>query len=136
MIRITKLLYLLDVEYFRDHGKTYTELQWVYYKYGPYSFELEEIILQSGITIEEEFISTDKSIKKLYLKNIEESEIEPMLENYLNKLWSIWGTESLYTLLDFVYYKTEPMLNVVNRGNILNFNTIAKYTGNKKDKMD
>lgn len=34
MVRITKLLYLLDVEYYRDNGSIFTGFNWIYYKYA------------------------------------------------------------------------------------------------------
>ncbi|WP_353684408.1 hypothetical protein V4D30_01065 [Thermodesulfovibrio sp. 3907-1M] len=57
-----------------------------------------------------------------------------MLENYLNRLWSKWGIESLPALLDFVYFETEPMLYVSRKGESLDFSTIKKYEGIKKIK--
>lgn len=46
MVRITKLLYLLDVEYYRNNGSIFTGFNWIYYKYGPYTAEIEDEVAE------------------------------------------------------------------------------------------
>ena len=62
--RLIKLLYLLDVEYYRNYKKTYTGLDWKYYKFGPYAFEVDKICESIGITEEEKNLKNNKIFKK------------------------------------------------------------------------
>ncbi len=132
MVRITKLLYLLDVEYYRDNGSIFTGLNWIYYKYGPYTAEIEDVLSQVEIKLEEEAISSTKSIKKLMVsESVEAYSVDTHLENYLHRIWTTWGMESLPRLLDFVYFETEPMLDA-KRDEQLYFNRIIKKEIPKK----
>jgi len=126
-VRLTKLFYILDVEYYRDHRETFTHFNWIFYKYGPYTAEIDTVIGSTGIEIEEESITSEKSIKKIKFEDIDDTEIESIplsLENYLHRIWSEWGTESLPRLLDFVYFETEPMIDAM-RGHPLDFSKIT-----------
>lgn len=125
-VRITKLLYLLDLEYYRDNGSTFTGLNWIYYKYGPYTAEIDDVLSQVGIKLEEEAITSTKSIKKLMVsESIADYSVDTHIENYLHRIWTAWGMESLPRLLDFVYFETEPMLDV-KRGEQLDFSKVIK----------
>jgi len=35
---LVKLIYLLDVEFYRTNRSLYTGLEWIFFKYGPYAF--------------------------------------------------------------------------------------------------
>ncbi len=125
-VRITKLLYLLDVEYYRDNGSTFTGLNWIYYKYGPYTAEIDDVFSQGGIKLEEEAISSKKNIKRLMVsESVADYSVNTHLENYLHRIWTAWGMEALPRLLDFVYFETEPMFNA-KRGEQLDFSKVIK----------
>jgi len=125
-VRITKLLYLLDVEYFRDNGSIFTGLNWIYYKYGPYTAEIDDMLSQVGIKLEEEAFTSKKSIKKLMVsESFAAYSADTHLENYLHRIWTAWGMESLPRLLDFVYFETEPMFDA-KRGEQLDFSKVIK----------
>jgi uncharacterized phage-associated protein len=133
-VRITKLLYLLDVEYYRDSGSTFTGLNWIYYKYGPYTAEIDDVLSQVGIKLEEEAFTSTKSIKRLMVsESIASYSVDTHLENYLHRIWTTWGMESLPRLLDFVYFETEPMLDA-KRGEQLDFSKVMKKEIPKKIK--
>jgi uncharacterized phage-associated protein len=132
MVRITKLLYLLDVEYYRDNGSIFTGFNWIYYKYGPYTAEIEDVLSQVGIKLEEEAISSTKSIKRLTVsESVAAYSVDTHLENYLHRIWTAWGMESLPRLLDFVYFETEPMLDA-KRDEQLDFSRVIKKEIPKK----
>jgi uncharacterized phage-associated protein len=132
-VRITKLLYLLDVEYCRDHGETFTGFNWIFYKYGPYTSEIDEILSYAGIELEEEVIALEKSIKRLKIGETERAySVDSKLENYLHRIWTEWGLESLPKLLDFVYFETEPMIYAKKRGESLDFSKISEREIPKK----
>lgn len=42
--QLVKLLYLLEVEYYRLHQKRLTNLVWRFYHFGPYPLEIEYIM--------------------------------------------------------------------------------------------
>lgn len=133
-VRITKLLYLLDLEYYRDHNTTFTGFNWIFYKYGPYTSEIDVVLASAGIYLEEEVISSEKSIKRLKISEPEEIySVDSTLENYLYRIWTDWGMESLPKLLDFVYFETEPMI-YARRGEPLDFSKIVKKEIPKKIK--
>ena len=133
-VRITKLLYLLDLEYYRDHGEIFTGFKWIFYKYGPYTSEIDAVLSYAGIELEEEVITSEKSIKKLKISETEEIyHVDSKLENYLHRIWTEWGLESLPKLLDFVYFETEPMV-YAKRGASLDFSKITKKEIPKKIK--
>ena len=50
--KVAKLLYLVDVEYYRRHGRTLTELAWRFLHYGPYAVEIEPLL--QSFDLEEE----------------------------------------------------------------------------------
>jgi len=132
IVRLTKLLYLLDVEYYRDHGRTYTGFKWMFYKYGPYTPEVEEVLSYAGINLEEEAISSAKVFRKVIPDR--SRSIGPVgteIENYLHRIWTEFGLESLPRLLDFVYFETEPMI-CARRGEVLDFSKVSKRETPKK----
>lgn len=133
-VRITKLLYLLDLEYYRDNGSTFTGLNWIYYKYGPYTAEIDHVLSQVGIKLEEESFTSKKSIKMLMVsESVASYSVDTHLENYLHRIWTVWGMESLPRLLDSVYFETEPMFNA-KRGEQLDFGKVMKKEILKKIK--
>jgi uncharacterized phage-associated protein len=136
MIRLTKLLYLLDVEHFREKRETFTGLDWIYYKYGPYAPELESIIKQIGVEIEDEDIEekTFRHIKPYYEEEWVKK-IDLTTLHILDQIWKDVGLESLKKLLDYVYFETEPMENPI-RGERLDFNKIIPRETPIKIKWD
>lgn len=124
-VRLIKLLYLLDVENYRYRQSLYSGLEWIFYKYGPYSFEIEELLDEIGVTEEEIPISKSRFFKKLKLE-IEDIEIELEIEikAIIEKLLDEWGAADLYELLDYTYFDTEPMMKAQTRGEILDFASI------------
>jgi hypothetical protein len=59
--------------------------------------------------------------------------VDTHLENYLHRIWTDWGMESLPRLLDFVYFETEPMFNA-KKGEQLDFSKVIKKEIPKKIK--
>ena len=112
--RLMKLLYLLDVEFYRLYRKTYTELEWVFYKFGPFAFEIEGMLQSIGVTEEEIPLKGDKIFKKIvceYSMPREEYTVPLEARNITGNLIKEWGLSDLNELLDYVYFETEPMEN-------------------------
>ncbi len=126
--QLIKLLYLAEVEYYREKGERLTDIDWVFYYYGPYAIELE------GILESEEFDrqSIKTSSEKDYIK-FQVSENSKKYGEYtdaaisvlLKKILGTWGKCELPELLNYVYFETEPMEDV-KRGDRLQFEKIDR----------
>ncbi|GFP21824.1 hypothetical protein HKBW3S43_00532 [Candidatus Hakubella thermalkaliphila] len=143
MVRLTKLLYLLDVEYFRAKREIYTGLDWIFYWYGPYAPRLEAILSNLGIDIEERDLG-EKTFKEI-APGFEERWAEGLdvtARSILDELWREWGLETLSKLLDYVYFETEPMEAPI-RGEKLDFGKVSprqvpatlRWTAEEKTKL-
>lgn len=108
--RLIKLLYLLDIEHYRLNQIVLTEMDWIFYKYGPYSFEIDDFLEKIGVTEEDIHISEGKTFTKLR-KEFGEDDIKIAIEikAVIEKLIKDWGTADLNELLDYIYFETEPM---------------------------
>jgi Protein of unknown function (DUF4065) len=51
--KLVKLLYLVDVEYFRAMRRTLTGLKWRFYFYGPYDPAVETALRMVGLDVDE-----------------------------------------------------------------------------------
>lgn len=126
--QIVKLLYLIEVEYFRKGGERLTNLHWLFYHYGPYALELESVFEEPEFNKVE--IKTQKE-KDFFLYKVAEplapygQHMEAKISLLIKKIVGNWKDKSLEELLDFVYFETEPMQNVKKRGDTLDFSTIA-----------
>lgn len=117
--RLTKILYLLEVEYWRSTGERLTGLDWIFYHYGPYAHALREHL--GG---EEEGNATGAPVFSPPPGNGTGSALAALeLRGLLEKLVHEWGDADLNRLLVFVYFETEPMEGV-RRGERLDFGKI------------
>lgn len=125
--QLVKLLYLAEVENYRENGVRLTNLSWLFYHYGPYAFELESILS------EPEFEKVEKKTQKendFILYKVAEpllsygQGVEAKVSLLIKKIIGEWKDKPLEELLDFVYFETEPMQNVKKRGDTLDFDTI------------
>ena len=132
---LTKLVYLVDVEHSRQYGKPATNLQWQFHHYGPYAAELQSEIQSIGLYADEAQF-TGKSGRRpvsgyRYRPTGDWREIQGAFNaNYgasvkrcIEKVVGQWGLEPLPTILDYVYFETEPMQDV-KRGDLLDFSKI------------
>lgn len=138
--KLIKLAYLSEIFFKRQTGNRLTDSKWIFWKYGPYLMDYPEILNT------ETFIKADtddfQPIKvnpdhtpSSYLKANEDIAIDSAME---------FADKDLNDLLDFVYFDTEPMINVTSRGEELNFDhvmpeenyRIKKYTLTDEMKRD
>jgi uncharacterized phage-associated protein len=115
-IKLIKLLYLAEYEYYRKHRQRLTELKWVFYKYGPFAFELRNV-QRNIVNLEEEERELDSGmvIKLLGIASaydfIEERFISDFeIGSIIKNLVSDWKNKSTKELLNYVYHHTEPMI--------------------------
>ncbi|MBS4015966.1 MAG: DUF4065 domain-containing protein [Candidatus Latescibacteria bacterium] len=134
--RLIKLLYLLEVEYYRLHQERLTDLIWRFHFYGPYPDKIDEVL---GAPDLEEIPSTIKGDRdfKRYTVVSEQTKHQyniTEIQRLISHIVKDWGGLDLYNLLDYVYFETEPMENV-KRGDILAFSKIQPYQETKLVKI-
>lgn len=126
--QLIKLLYLTEVEYYREKAKRLTDLDWVFYYYGPYAYELESILDAQEFERRSIQIASDREFIKFQV-----SENSKKYGEYTNtavsvlvkKIIGTWGHYSLRELLDYIYFETEPMEGV-SRSEPLQFEKIER----------
>ncbi|MGB3340140.1 MAG: type II toxin-antitoxin system antitoxin SocA domain-containing protein [bacterium] len=126
--RLVKLLYLLELEYYRVFQKRLTEVEWQFYHYGPYPPEIEGILGSPEIEQEEIDLSDERNFRKLSIAkdSYEEYCTESGIKTLVTRLVKEWGGVDIRSLLDYVYFETEPMQEA-KRGNILDFSKIQPW---------
>jgi hypothetical protein len=126
--KILKILYLIDVEYFRRHRKTLTGWQWVFYKYGPYVFDFPATLEKLNLAgLDETEDRTEDGRKFFRYRVSEDQDIDDLvsagdqlvIDNVIKK----WALEDINLLLNYVYFETEPMKDAT-RGEPLDFSKI------------
>lgn len=127
-VRLVKLLYLLEVEYYRLYQKRLTPLKWQFYYYGPYPLEIEKILGSSELEEEEINLPEEKVFHRLRImvKEPQKRYVEPEIERLIRKVVEEWGGLDLRYLLDYVYFETEPMIGA-RQGDILDFSKVRPW---------
>ena len=124
---LVKLVYLVEVEYWRRYGKPVTGLEWSFHHYGPYAVELDreiddnrlfQVFGNRGTGYGFSPSPAWKEIQAAF--NIS---YEPVVKNIADDVVKQWGLEDLNTILEYVYFETEPMQDA-ERGEILDFSKI------------
>lgn len=120
--RLTKLLYLTELEYFRRTGRRLTSLDWKFHHFGPYASALLPYIGDP------DSLATDGFLADMMTKL--QGEVTPSdydLQSAVADVVHHWGAADLNTLLDYVYFETEPM-QAARRGDSLDFSTVQRET--------
>lgn len=129
-IRLVKFLYLIDLEHQRRYGCTLTGLQWQYYLYGPYAFELPVLGRQLGLEMESEEFTTGQGHRGSLLSVFEPQSFPPgfrfTTESMVNGVLSVWACQDTRDLLEYVY-RTEP-IRTSRRGQLLDFSLVPAGT--------
>lgn len=113
--KLIKYLYLIDVEYFRNHKKTFTGFNWIFYDFGPWAYEYNDIIRE--VSKSPEFIITQSSRFEYdtnFISCTESEEFESIFDDMddefrTKSIVDKWADEPLNLLLNYVYFRTEPM---------------------------
>jgi hypothetical protein len=113
--RLIKLLYLTELEYFRRTGKRLTALEWRFYHFGPYASALEPYVGAPGGV-------NDGLLARMIGESHGEIHPDKDLQHAIVDVVHEWGFAELNTLLDHVYFETEPM-QAASRGDFLDFST-------------
>ena len=136
---LTKLVYLVDVEHYRRHGEMATELKWRFHHYGPYADELNSALDFLGPDIEEQKFTTTVGSRPTsgyrYSRRGDWKEIHrplnsqfgALVKRSVDKVIDRWAVDPLPTVLDYVYFETEPMQGA-KRGEYLDFSKVQRDT--------
>ena len=139
--KLIKLLYLVDVEYYRKYKKTFTSFDWICYDYGPWTYEYNDIYDQ--IKSSPDFKVVEKEIPKniSFITCVDDpkdfSDIFKELEDSMlfRELINKWATEELNEILNYVYFYTEPMIGTKKKEK-LDFSKINKFETIPKFKLE
>jgi hypothetical protein len=128
--KLLKLLYLLDIEEYRQRRKTLTGFHWIFYHYGPWTPEyddaLNELQRLDKITLKP---STRPDTDAVMVNAVEPVSLSVVLSNIKDELKAkriidAWATRPTGEILDYVYFHTRPMANA-ERGMSLDFETVV-----------
>ncbi len=125
-VRLVKLLYLAEVDFYERFRRRLTGATWRYYLYGPFPDDFRGLE-NFGLVREDIPLASNKVFYRVTMEEgghdiaNELTEEEARTIPYLVK---IWGDASLNSLLNHVYFHTPPMRAADKRGEVLDFSTI------------
>ena len=133
--KLVKLLYLIDVENYRRRRKTLSGLEWRFYHYGPYAFEIDNALDELSFDIPQEEVTTLSGHNAVVFRT--HRELSPRLADHVqlrelrlvNDVIQRWGDTDFNSLLNHVYFHTEPMKDA-KRGDLLDFSTVQRHRVN------
>ncbi len=117
--QLVKFLYLADLYAVKWTGKQLTELDWRFYKHGPWHEEIDAVLnsLKQNNQLCEVSSGNTRLIKLTninYPGDFQFSEsLELMLDN-IRKEWAGAGNDKFNDLLNYVY-QTEPMKEAISK---------------------
>jgi hypothetical protein len=128
--KLLKLLYLFDVEYYRAHRHPFTDFSWKFFHLGPWAAEYDPMLqglLACGMLHEQR--SQRSEYDTFFYKPGERVEACQALaevkdEYILRGILKDWGTRTTGEILDYVYFRTEPMEAAI-RNQPLDFSLIS-----------
>lgn len=113
--KLLKLLYLFDVEFYRAYGRTFTGFQWKYFHLGPWTKEfdplLDHLVSHNQLA---EHVSERSEFDTRFLQASERVDLQKAVGSYteeaiLRSVLDTWGESTTGEILDYVYFRTEPM---------------------------
>ena len=145
-IHIIKYLYLADYYNAKTEDKIITNLQWIFWNYGPWTSEICNVIQQAekqGFILSKPTLSKKPSkdlneenqylLFYLELDVITDREYEKLGREVMPKVQARMALENIIRsygcstnpLLHHVYNRTEPMTRNVKKGDLLDFNNLS-----------
>lgn len=129
--KLLKLLYLADIENFRATGETLTGFDWVFLHYGPWTADydkaLEQLAAENAIAMQT-WARQGLEGERVSIREPESlgTVVKPTIAMLRTQRYiDTWADASLSNLLDYVYFRTEPMADAV-RGARLDFSTVRR----------
>ena len=127
--KLLKILYLIDVEYFRKHRMTLSGWEWVYYHFGPYVHAYPQLLERLSISDLQETEDRTADGKSFYGYRVTDHQdisdvVSPSDQVTMDEIIQRWALEDLNLLLNHVYFRTEPMMGA-KPGDVLDFGKIG-----------
>ncbi|MDO8544453.1 MAG: hypothetical protein Q7S40_28775 [Opitutaceae bacterium] len=121
-VQFTKYLYLVDYCHWRLKGHKATDIDWVFYHYGPWSPTAEKCMADLATTYGFSWREEEEPV--LQFVRVEESlELGLTLETIIKRIVSFFKDREPMVVVEFAYSQTEPML-CAKRGDVLDFTTV------------
>jgi hypothetical protein len=125
--KLIKLTYLVEYFFYKRYQNRITNADWVFFLFGPYLYNFDESLKHSPFSVE---VAEDSEEYKIIVKDEDYFRRERITDydakQIIKKVVSEYGRMDLGELLDFIYFETEPMLNVNTRRDRLDFSCIKK----------
>jgi hypothetical protein len=127
--KLFKYLYLVDVEWFRHKGQLFTGFDWIFYHYGPWSLDCESLYSELK---KDDYIrvkpGSRPDLDTEFLQSANPVELEKVIDDFrmervVRTIVDTWADRRLGEMLDFVYFRTEPMEGA-EKGKSLDFSKI------------
>jgi antitoxin SocA-like protein len=135
--RLVKILYLADLEWRRKHrGEPLSNWTWLFWHFGPYAMEFNEVFGTQAKDIELVELKTGKVAKFLNFKTEElQREVPDEVFRLLRSVVAEWAGVDINRLLDYVYFETEPM-ETARRGERLDFSQVVPLSAPISPEID
>jgi len=127
--KLLKLIYLADLEFYRRNRRTLSGAGWIFYKFGPWFPEYEQLLQQLELEGSIRVVPNPKADIDSYL-------VEPLRQVSFDRLVlgvsealciknqiAAWADVPTGELLDYVYFMTEPMRGA-ERNTPLDFSSV------------
>lgn len=134
--KLLKLLYLFDVEFFRTNRRTFTGFQWKFFHLGPWTPEYEPLVhslVANGVLIEQRSFRSEYDTT--FFRSTEHHDFSKLFSSFadeatLRRVLNTWAENSTGEILDYVYFRTEPMEHGI-RNELLDFAHIPEEVAAK-----
>jgi hypothetical protein len=134
--RLVKLIYLADLEWRRAHGgEPLADLTWKFLHFGPYAIEFAEVLADPDMEMKELDSGIVARRFDFTAVDLERPRVPEPVSAVLSKIVKKWGDADLNTLLDFVYFETEPMEHA-RRGELLDFSAVKMPEAPRRLQVD
>jgi len=115
--RATKLMYLIEWEYFAWERERLTSLDWIYLHYGPWSSTLSDVLQKEFKAPPEE--EQPGSFRQVYWAPPEfdyvDTTLKVGLEGIVQRIFETFGSLPTSNIIRYVYFNTEPMQHAQRR---------------------
>ena len=123
--KLLKLAYLAEAEHFSNTGRRLLDEEWVYFHFGPFIFGYDEALESPDIEFEKGESSSGLGYQLVGLsENFRPITLDFDASNAIHHVVADFANMNLNELLDYVYFDTEPMLTVKQRGEQLDMSTV------------
>jgi Protein of unknown function (DUF4065) len=129
--KLLKLLYLADIEHFRAAGETLTGFDWIFYLYGPWTVEYDDLLKQleaEGAIRLEPWAARDIEGERIVAaQRVPLERVIGSTDVFFRTRRHVdtWADRGVPRLLDYVYFETEPMQDAVKM-EPLDFRKVSK----------